>query len=319
MAVMVNSSDQNETTSKEASQLCALLKEMKEGLDLVRSKVQALTLKVKENQYPTTHGLSYLDAKNFLLLSYCRCVVYYLLRKAKGLSIEGHPVVRSLVEIRLFLEKIRTIDKKQDYQIQKYIRGSANTEEKEDANKEKADTSTKSVDLLSYRANPGMIKSKSTNHEGSDKYVPPKFVPTAMDEEKVSKSEKLAQRRDKQILRQANQSTVMRDILNDMEGKPEEVREVVGAESREAIQYREKMNKRARQEEEIFTRVPLTKAEKKQGKHLKKSRNGLVGLSEDFYGDVSSLPLNEDGDEGPSSFSNSNRGGKKQFKRKRRH
>ncbi|RZC65422.1 hypothetical protein C5167_009106 [Papaver somniferum] len=215
--------------------------------------------------------------------------------------------------------QIRTIDKKQDYQIQKYIRGSVNTEEKEDANKEQADTSNKPDDLLRYRPHPDMITPKSTYHEGGDKYVLPKFAPTAMDEEKVSKSEKLAQRRDKQILRQANQSTVMRDILNDMEGKPEEVREVVGAESREAIQYREKMNKRARQEEEIFTRIPLTKAEKKQGKHLKKSRNGLVGLSEDFYGDVSSLPLNGDGDEGPSSFSSSNRGGKKQFKRKRRH
>ncbi|KAI3988690.1 hypothetical protein MKX01_027054 [Papaver californicum] len=319
MAVTVNSSDQNERTSKEAPQLCALLKEMKEGLDLVRSKVQALTLKVKENQFPTTHGLSYLDAKNFLLLSYCQCVVYYLLRKAKGLSIEGHPVVRSLVEIRLFLEKIRTIDKKQDYQIQKYIRGNANAEEKEDTNKEQADTSNKSVDILSYRPNPDLIKPKPINPQGDDKYVPPKFVPTAMEEEKLSKSEKLAQRRDKQILRQANQSTFMRDLLNNMEGKPEEVREVVGAESREAIQYREKMNKRARQEEEIFTRVPLTKAEKNQGKHLKKSRNGLVGLSEDFYDDVRSLPLNEDGEEGPSSFSNSNRGGKKQFKRKRRH
>ncbi|KAI3867557.1 hypothetical protein MKX03_010076, partial [Papaver bracteatum] len=146
-------------------------------------------------------------------------------------------------------------------------------------------------------------------------YRPPKFVPTAMEEKNISKSEKLARRRDMQILRQANQSPYVREMLNAAEGKPEEIREVVGAESREAIQYREKMNKRARQEEEIFTRVPLTKAEKKQGKHLKKSRNGLAGLSEDLY-DVRSFPLNGDGEEGPSSFSNSNRGAKKQFKRK---
>ncbi|KAI3942454.1 hypothetical protein MKW98_013106 [Papaver atlanticum] len=319
MVDTISSSDQNERTSKEAPQLCALLKEMKEGLDLVRNKVQALTLKVKENQFPTTHGLSYLDAKNFLLMSYCQCVVYYLLRKAKGLSIEGYPVVRSLVEIRLFLEKIRTIDKKQEYQIKKYITGTANTEEKEVANNEQANTSNKSEDLLRYRPNPDMFKSKLPNSEGDDVvYRPPKFVPTAMEEENISKSENLAQRRDRQILRQANQSPYVREMLNAAEGKPEEIREVVGAESREAIQYREKMNKRARQEEEIFTRVPLTKAEKKQGKHLKKSRNGLAGLSEDLY-DVRSLPLNGDGEEGPSSFSNSNRGGKKQFKRKRKH
>lgn len=61
---------------------------------------------VKENQLLTADGMSYLETKHLLLLSYCQSIVYYLLRKAKGLSIEGHPVVRSLVEIRLFLEKV---------------------------------------------------------------------------------------------------------------------------------------------------------------------------------------------------------------------
>lgn len=50
--------------------------------------------------------MSYLEVKHLLLLNYCQSLVYYLLRKAKGFSIEGHPVVRSLVEIRLFLEKV---------------------------------------------------------------------------------------------------------------------------------------------------------------------------------------------------------------------
>ena len=61
---------------------------------------------MKADNFPTTDGISYLDAKYLLLLNYCQSLVYYLLRKAKGLSIEGHPVVRSLVEIRLFLEKV---------------------------------------------------------------------------------------------------------------------------------------------------------------------------------------------------------------------
>lgn len=61
---------------------------------------------MKEGQYPTADGFSYLEAKNLLLLNYCQSLVYYLLRKAKGLSIEDHPVVRSVVEIRLFLEKV---------------------------------------------------------------------------------------------------------------------------------------------------------------------------------------------------------------------
>lgn len=61
---------------------------------------------MKSNHFPTADGISYLEAKNLLLLNYCQSLVYYLLRKAKGFSIEGHPVVRSLVETRLFLEKV---------------------------------------------------------------------------------------------------------------------------------------------------------------------------------------------------------------------
>lgn len=61
---------------------------------------------VKQDKLPTSEGISYLEAKHLLLLSYCQSIVYYLLRKAKGLSIESHPVVRNLVEIRLFLEKV---------------------------------------------------------------------------------------------------------------------------------------------------------------------------------------------------------------------
>ncbi|RZC93545.1 hypothetical protein C5167_007358 [Papaver somniferum] len=98
-------------------------------------------------------------------------------------------------------------------------------------------------------------------------------------------------------------SKVQALTLNDKEGIPEKVREVVGAKSSVPIQYREKMMKRARQEGEISARVPLKKAEE--------SRNRLVGLLEDFYNEVRSLPLNK----GPSSFSNSNRGAKKQSKR----
>lgn len=53
-----------------------------------------------------------------------------------------------------------------------------------------------------------------------------------------------------------------------------QIRENVGAESKEATKYFAKMEERARQEEELFTRAPLTKAEKTKMKHLTKSRNG---------------------------------------------
>ena len=54
-----------------------------------------------------------------------------------------------------------------------------------------------------------------------------------------------------------------------------QIREIIWAESVEVSKYKAKMEKRARQEEELFTRAPMMKMEKKKEKHLK-SRNGYA-------------------------------------------
>ncbi|KAM1664883.1 hypothetical protein COP1_044252 [Malus domestica] len=305
---------------QEAPQLAALLREMKEGLDTVRAKVQALTAKVKANNYPTADGISYLEAKHLLLLNYCQSLVYYLLRKAKGFSINGHPVVRSLVEIRLFLEKIRPIDKKLQYQVEKLTKvTTSKTEDVGPSGKEpQPNVPQQTDDLLRYRPNPDMLVSKTdvNSKAGKDVYRPPKFAPTSMDEDKLSKHEKNALRRDKNTLRQAKQSAYVRELVDDLEGRPEEIVESVGAESIELARYRAKRDERERQEEELFTRAPITKKEKQREKHLKKSRNGLLGLTENFYDEIKGLPLDDENDEQVAS-SRSARGGMGRHKKRK--
>ncbi|TKY74418.1 Neuroguidin protein [Spatholobus suberectus] len=304
---------------REAPRLAALLKEMKEGLDTVRRKIQSLTAKVKEGQYPTADGFRYLEAKNLLLLNYCQSLVYYLLRKAKGLSIEDHPVVRSIVEIRLYLEKIRPIDKKQQYQIQKLMQASENATRSDIQSKEPV-ASNKNEDVSKYRPNPDMLVSKLdlTSQDGNDSYQPVKFAPTSMDLDKASKHERNASRREKEILKQSKQSDYIRTLMNDMEEKPEEIRDFEGA-SREVDGYIAKMEERARQEEELFTRVPLTKQERKREKYLKKSRNGLQGLTESFYDEIKTLPFEDKVGDQLMGSSNGRSRNNKLKKRKRKH
>ncbi|CAH9128695.1 unnamed protein product [Cuscuta epithymum] len=282
--------DMEGRVGSQAPQLIEVLKDMKAGLDTVRSKVQALTSKVKANQFPTSDGISYLEVKHLLLLNYCQSLVYYLLRKAKGMSIDGHPVVRSLVEIRLFLEKIRPIDKKMQYQIQKLTRVSETAAEKSVSTDKGSNTTQE--DLLKYRPNPELMTSKRIAEDSNGIYKPPKFAPAIMDEGKTSRQERNALRKEKEMLRQSKQNTYVKELINDIEGKPEEWRES-GAESRELRQYMDKMEKRDRKEEDLFNRAPLTKLEKKQMKRLKKSQNGLHGLTESFFDEAMALNFDE--------------------------
>lgn len=66
-------------------------------------------------------GLSFLDMKNDTLLSYMIDVCNIVLRKVRRETIEGHRSVERCVEYRVILEKIKAIDQKLAYQLNKLI------------------------------------------------------------------------------------------------------------------------------------------------------------------------------------------------------
>ncbi|MED6130811.1 hypothetical protein PIB30_004232 [Stylosanthes scabra] len=165
-----------------------------------------------------------------------------------------------------------------------------------------------------------MLVSKSdlAAKDGDDVYRPTRFAPTSMELERTSKQERNALRREKEILKQAKQSHFIRELMDDMDERPEEVREFEGN-SKEVDKYIAKMDERAQQEEELFTRVPLTRQERKREKYLKKTRNGMQGITESFYDEIKSLPFEDKGGEDiMGSSKGSSRKGKLK-KRKRRH
>ncbi|AAF75070.1 F24B9.6 [Arabidopsis thaliana] len=262
---------------KEAPQLASVLREMKNVLDVVRSKVEALTALVKANSFPTAGGISYLEAKHLLLLSYCQDLVYYILRKAKGLSIDGHPLVRSLVEIRMFLEKIRPIDKKLQYQIQKLTTAGGPVTELAHSEGKGSCEAQKSEDLSNYKPKPDLLADKEDDQEDDGVYRPPKFAPMSM-EDKTSKQERDAARKEKHFFRQATENTYMKDVLDDLEDRPEEIRDYYGVESNEQKRFMAQYERQQKAEEELFTRAPRTKEDKKREKRLKSSSGYVFAL-----------------------------------------
>lgn len=57
-----------------------------------------------------------------------------------------------------------------------------------------------------------------------------------------------------------------------------QIKEYLGSESREFERHKEKWEERAKQEEELFVRAPISKQEKKRERYLLKKRDGYVKL-----------------------------------------
>eukprot|EP00246_Nothoceros_aenigmaticus_P009123 TRINITY_DN24450_c0_g1_i1.p1 TRINITY_DN24450_c0_g1~~TRINITY_DN24450_c0_g1_i1.p1 ORF type:complete len:710 (-),score=206.06 TRINITY_DN24450_c0_g1_i1:81-2012(-) len=280
---LLSRKEQMEVVMKEAPELVGLLVELREALDELRKKVRPLLDKVKSGNLATKDGLSYLEVKHQLLLSYCQAIVFYLMLKAEGKSVRDHPVITRLVEMRMFLEKIRPIDKKLQYQVDKLLKSADNSNGDETA-------ALKDRDALRHRPNPSLLVSKldADGQDAEGVYRPPMIAPTAMEEDLRPRDKRSRDRAEKEARRRSARSAFVKELANNLEGKPEEVREM-DMESKEMMRERERLEARAREEEELFARVPLSKVERKKLKHLKRSRSGLMGMLDDFDDDVADL------------------------------
>ena len=61
-------------------------------------------------EFRTKNGMTYLEMKYNLLLSYCTFLSFYLLLKLEGREVVDHPVVFKLAHIKTMLEKLRPLD-----------------------------------------------------------------------------------------------------------------------------------------------------------------------------------------------------------------
>eukprot|EP00347_Sterkiella_histriomuscorum_P015215 403357875 len=113
---------------KDSPELNRILGEFIQNVDNLNNKLKPMMQKVfdKNSGLETKHGMTYLEMKYNLLSSYCQFLSFYLLLKLEGnQDIESHPVVDRLLHIKILLEKLRPLDQKLQYQIDKMLRTAA--------------------------------------------------------------------------------------------------------------------------------------------------------------------------------------------------
>lgn len=245
-------------------QALKLFKEMNSNVQQVSQLVDNMLVRVKSGEISTDKGLSFLEMKYQMLLSYLINLTYIVLRKCSGEKIESDPSIDRLIEIRTVLEKIRPIDSKLKYQIDKLVKTAV--------------VGSAEDDPQTYHANPDNLVSKiqhsdeeSSNESDSaekDKsaksniYVPPKLAAVHFDEG-VSRNEsekKNKERAKKQFLN----SSVMRELREEYSEAPLEMS--TGNHVKHSISKYEQ--EKTEYEENYLTRLPVTKAEKNRRKKL---------------------------------------------------
>ncbi|KAH3773210.1 neuroguidin-like [Dreissena polymorpha] len=270
-------------------------------------------------EFNTSKGISFLEVKYQMLLSYLVNLTYLMLRKAGGQSIHGDETVLRLVEIRTVLEKMRPIDQKLKYQVDKVVRLAATG-------------GAASDDPMRFKANPDSLESKlaSDSEEGSDSeddddqssklYKPPKLAAVHYDgdETVLEKKQKQVESQRKRAL----SSAILQDLKEQYHDGPTEIRE---AKDMHRLKATKMMMEKERYEEDNFMRLPMSKKERQNQKQLA----GMSSLnSVTYFGSFNPLDLEEGGGEGFSnkrrkmdkSKGKSKKGGKKKgFKKKRRH
>lgn len=265
----------------DAPELLGLTEELKSVLAELNNQVKPMLEKAKKSS--TKQGLSFLEVKYQLLLSYSTNLTFFLLLKAEGKNIKNHPVLRQLIHYRAMLEALRPIDKKLRYQLEKLL--------KQDA------IATAKGNDLSLKPKPQNLKTRQdvddeendlgmNDYEAQDDsnklYRPPKI--NAVNFEEETETQKKRDARIKKNRKKAKESEYMRELQKEIlfPDRPDEI-DMGGVNGRGKDAAEKEVQE---YEEKTFSRLFETKATLKK-KRAKERINPYEDL--DDFDDLSML------------------------------
>ncbi|KAH7927081.1 hypothetical protein BV22DRAFT_1007682 [Leucogyrophana mollusca] len=197
--------------TEDQQEVCGILDEMTESMFSVRELIKSLNEKQKAtNELDTKDGISLLSLKHHLLLSYMQSLVLLSARRAAGDSLIERTkaslpfssagrgargdapgdLVDSMIEGRVVLEKIKVLESRMRYQIEKLVRVAD----------EPSSSQNVVDDPLAFRPNPQNLMDNDAQGSGDEDdgqaddrdgiYRPPKLAPMPYTETAASKRSK---------------------------------------------------------------------------------------------------------------------------------
>ena len=199
------------------------------------------------------HGISFLEMKCHLFLEYLINITYSMLLKLDGKPISGEACIEHLVEIRTVLSKIKPIEKKLKYQIDKLVKMSSGDGKAAEQN---ALSFRPNLDNLVGKEEDSEEEEEEAEEEKSGVYVPPKLTAVPYEGDKQSKEERRLEKARKRTLN----SNLLADIRDEFGDEPEEISDGRNRGMQKKLKERE--DERQRYEEDNLVRLTVTKKDK---------------------------------------------------------
>jgi hypothetical protein len=288
-------------------QLNVMISKIKE----VKQKIVPILKSIESDQLQTSKGVSLLELKLHSMLSYITNLSFFALLKVHGQSAHDHPAIDSLIELRVILEKIKPLEGKLKYQIDKLVKIANDADNTTDpvenlrkkylvtdddvdkpASKKKAGGSAEADsslgDPLQFRPNPLAFANVQGDPDmdqddggldNSGVYRPPRVAPMHFDEtprEKGKVNDKLKSR--------TQRSKIINDLQDVLDVRPEEMTaHGTGYSARERKSNRkdDELDRITKLEEETYTRYAMTKDRKKREKALAR-QSGLSDVQNEI-------------------------------------
>lgn len=262
--------EQVEDSLDDMEEFLALLKDFQERLILLKSQLQPLLARARENKIPSSPGLSFLQLKYHLMLGYCSAVVFYLMLKGRGSGIQGHPVIRKMLRYRLMLEKIKPLEIKMRFQIENLLQPADNTHR--------------------YKPNPEAMETDDKASDASDNdgdvYRAPKLAPVFFPDEDKNTAAKTKRDQDR-LNKASSKSKLLAELRGELDDAPEE-QDIDPVRMNARITKDHRALAREAYEEENFTRFQVSKKEKRRLDEAARPLDELDDLDE-FFGELEEI------------------------------
>ncbi|KAF4688092.1 hypothetical protein FOZ63_005948, partial [Perkinsus olseni] len=223
---------------------------------------------------PDKGVVRFVMAKLQLLLSYMGNLGYYMTLKKRGGSVAEHPVVAQLAWQRALMERMRPIEQKLKYQIDRLVKlASSDGKLEEEELEDRPNLASMEKGLEEGDADEGV--SGEGAEESGKLYKAPKVAGGVMmmdDNEVTAGERKKAERR----LAAFERSEAVRDLRDEFSDAPVIVGEGRGMVDAAESRLMNKFTEREEYEENNMLRLPTTKQNKAE---LRRLRNSLMGGS----------------------------------------